>query len=98
MLAVSPRSLAHSMSAALALGLVNEPGDPIEFRHDLVRELVYADLSEADRNRLHAICAGYLVSVGHSAVDAAPHARLGARRGDPAAVQILRRAALECVD
>lgn len=98
MLDVTPASLNHALSPALALGLVNEPGDPVEFRHDLVRELVYADLSESDRNRLHELCAGYLVDGGHSAVEAAPHARRAARRGDPAAVQILRSAAVECVD
>ena len=98
MLGIDAVSLSDSLSPAAGLGLLTESDDPIEFRHDLVRELVYDSLSVAERARLHAVCATYLVDIGHSAVDAAPHARLAAGRGDPAAVQILRRAALECLD
>jgi len=98
MLEFDAAALPRSMSQAVALGLITDSHDPIEFRHDLVREVIYRNLSEADRTRLHATCAGHLVSIGRSALDAAPHARLAAQRGDPRAVRILRRAALECID
>ena len=98
MLGIDVATFEDSMSTAVALGLTTESHDPLEFRHDLVRELVYHNLSEADRTRLHGVCAAHLIRVGGSAVEAAPHARLAARRGDPGAVQILRRAALECID
>ena len=57
-----------------------------------------SSLPEADRTRLHGVCARYLISIGRSAVDAVAHARPAALRGDPNAVTILRRAALECID
>lgn len=98
MLEFDAAALPRSMSQAVALGLITDSHDPIEFRHDLVREVIYRNLSEADRTRLHATCAAHLVSIGRSALDAAPHARLAAQRGDPRAVRILRRAALECID
>ncbi|MEP6559752.1 MAG: AAA family ATPase, partial [Nakamurella sp.] len=98
MLDRTAHELPRSISQAVALGLITDSHDPIEFRHDLVREVLYRRLSEADRTRLHAICAAHLVSIGRSALEAAPHARLAAQRGDPRAVRILRRAALECID
>ncbi len=98
MLGFDSTTLARSMTLVGALGLTTDSPDPIEFRHDLVRELIYTNVSDADRTRLHGVCARYLVSLGRSAVDAAAHARPAARRGDPGAVQILRRAALECID
>ena len=98
MLAVDPASLRHSMGSAVALGLVAERVDPIAFRHDLVREVVYGDLSEATRIGLHGRCAAYLVATGRAAIDAAPHARVAMGRGDRTAIDIVRRAALECVD
>ena len=95
---IDPALLAASLSHAGELGLINDPNDAIEFRHDLVREIVYNNLPETDRTRLHGVCARYLVSIGRSAVDAVAHARPAALRGDPSAVTILRRAALECID
>ena len=90
--------LGRALSGAAAVGLVDEPADPIAFRHDLVRELVYGDLSGADRIRLHGMCAAHLVEVGRSAIEAAPHAREAVRRGDRGAIEILRRAARESID
>lgn len=98
MLEVDLTSLLRSMAGAVALGLLAERVDPIAFRHDLVRDVVYDDLSEAARIRLHGICATYLMGTGQSAIDAAPHARAAVGRGDRAAIGIVRQAALECVE
>ena len=98
MLGADPATLGRALSGAAALGLVDEPTDPIEFRHDLFRELVYGDLPGPERVRLHGLCAAHLVGVGRSAVEAAPHAREAVRRGDRGAVEILRRAAHESID
>jgi len=98
MLGVDPSALSASMPLAAAVGLISDSRDPIVFRHDLVRELLYRSLSEATRSRLHGMCAAHLVRAGRSDLEAAPHARLAARRHDPGAIQILRRAALECID
>ncbi|HEY0815798.1 MAG TPA: AAA family ATPase [Pseudonocardia sp.] len=98
MLGADPAPLGRALSGAAALGLVDEPTDPIEFRHDLFRELVYGDLSGPERTRLHGLCAAHLVESGSSALEAAPHAREAVRRGDRGAVEILRRAAHESID
>jgi DNA-binding CsgD family transcriptional regulator/tetratricopeptide (TPR) repeat protein len=98
MLDVDPARLLRSMGSAVALGLVVQPPDPIDFRHDLVRGVVHDDLSEASRIRWHGTCAAFLVATGRPAIDAAPHARVALGRGDRTAIGIVRRAALECVD
>ncbi len=98
MLDADPLALGRALAGAAGLGLVHEPTDPIEFRHDLLRELVYGSLSGTDRTRLHGLCATHLVALGRSAIEAAPHAREAVRRGDRDAVEILRRAALESID
>ena len=98
MLDVAPASLLRSMASAVALGLVQVGVDPIAFRHDLVRDVVYGNLSDAARSHLHSTCASHLLAIGRSAIDAAPHARVGLGRGDRAAVDIVLRAAAESVD
>ena len=98
MLDVDVPGLLRAMAGAVAQGLLVERVDPIAFRHDLVREVLYDDLSEAARIRLHGLCAVYLTTTGRAAIDAAPHARVALGRGDPAAISIVRRAARECVD
>jgi DNA-binding CsgD family transcriptional regulator/tetratricopeptide (TPR) repeat protein len=93
---VSPGLLLDSAAEAVASGLLERPGNPIAFRHDLVREFVYEGTTESERAALHELCASCLVQNGHGPLEAAPHARLGARRGDRKAIGILREAAAAC--
>jgi tetratricopeptide (TPR) repeat protein len=88
--------LQDSVDEAVASGLLERPGNPIGFRHDLVREFVYEAIPETERIALHQLCASCLMADGHGPLEAAPHARLGARRGDRQAVGILREAAAAC--
>ncbi len=79
----------------LATGLLSEQHDTIAFRHDLVREAIYADISSATRRALHRRAARHLMASGAGAVAAAPHARAAMIPGDEDAVAILRQAAVE---
>ena len=58
--------------------------------------LFYEAIPETERIALHQLCASCLMADGHGPLEAAPHARLGARRGDRQAVGILREAAAAC--
>ncbi len=92
----SPAVLLDSVAEAVASGLLERPGNPIGFRHDLVREFVYEGIPETERVTLHQLCASCLMRNGHGPLEAASHARVGARRGDQRAIGILREAAAAC--
>ena len=81
--------------AAHARGLLSDDRDHIAFAHDLIREAAYQNVPAAARRELHLRCAKYLVTSGKGVVEAAPHARAGARFGDMAVVEILRGAAAQ---
>ena len=93
---VTPGLLLDSVAEAVASGLLERPGNPIGFRHDLVREFVYEAIPGTERVALHQLCASWLMQNGHGPLEAASHARLGARRGDREAIGILRAAAAAC--
>ncbi|MFJ9712634.1 AAA family ATPase [Streptomyces sp. NPDC101234] len=78
-------------------GLFEARGTLLAFRHDLVRECVYADLAEATRRKMHRLCARYLLESGCGALTAAPHALAGGRDEDGAGAAILRAAADEAL-
>ncbi|MHA6757659.1 ATP-binding protein [Streptacidiphilus sp. PAMC 29251] len=81
------------VEAAVASGLLTSRDHRLGFRHDLVRETVYADLTEATRRALHQRCAEYLMATGHGPLSTAPHARASATPGDLASARILTQAA-----
>jgi DNA-binding CsgD family transcriptional regulator len=91
------RIVADLLHEAVASGLMIDSGRTLAFRHDLVRECVYADLSEPGRRDLHRRCATFLLRAGESPLAAAPHARAMALPGDEEAVAILRRAADQAI-
>ncbi|GIF73440.1 helix-turn-helix transcriptional regulator [Asanoa siamensis] len=78
---------------AVAAGLLCRAGHLLSFRHDLVRETVYAGLSPSARQDLHRRCARHLLASGHDALAAAPHARAAATPGDEESAAILCEAA-----
>ena len=97
MLRVGAAALLGAAAGAVTLGLLVKPGDPVVFRHDLLREFMYGEIPESERVALHQRCAAYLMQSGHDALEAAPHARPGARHGDRDAIGILRQAAANCL-
>ncbi|MDG4821413.1 LuxR C-terminal-related transcriptional regulator [Asanoa sp. WMMD1127] len=85
------------VDAAVASGLLARDGHRLRFRHDLVRETVYAGLSTSARQELHRRCARYLLSSGRDALAAAPHAQAAATPGDEESAAILCEAADKAV-
>lgn len=79
-------------------GVLVHRGDQVVFRHDLVRQAVYADLSEDARRRLHQQCIDYLLARGDGPLAAAPHVLAVAQPGDTAAVDLLLQASDACAD
>ncbi|MDP9842483.1 DNA-binding CsgD family transcriptional regulator/tetratricopeptide (TPR) repeat protein [Streptosporangium lutulentum] len=95
LLGQSPVALLGDLEAAIRGGLLDDDGEHLHFRHDLLRQAVYADISPSARKALHREAAVHLATVGRGAVDAAPHLFIGALPGDRQAVDLLRRAAAD---
>jgi DNA-binding CsgD family transcriptional regulator len=70
-----------------------DDGEHMTFRHDLLRQAVYENISPSIRKALHRRAAEFLLANGRSPVDAASHVLLSATSGDTDAVEVLRRAA-----
>ncbi|MGW2304940.1 ATP-binding protein [Streptomyces sp. NPDC001809] len=88
-----PATLITALDEALRAGLLDEDGELLSFRHDLLRQAVYADIPTSARSALHRAAAHRLVASGHRPIDAASHVLRGAEPGDEEAVALLRRAA-----
>lgn len=94
--ALSGQPTATSLAAleeAVCAGLLDDDGDHLVFRHDLLRQAVYVDIPPSARKALHREAAHHLVAAGHQPIDAVPHILRGALSGDEEAVALLRRAA-----
>ncbi|MFF8511816.1 ATP-binding protein [Streptomyces sp. NPDC015492] len=88
-----PATLIPALDEALRAGLLDDDGELLAFRHDLLRQAVYADIPGSARNALHRAAAHRLVASGHRPIDAASHVLRGAEPGDEEAVALLRQAA-----
>ncbi|MES4907681.1 MULTISPECIES: AAA family ATPase [unclassified Streptomyces] len=88
-----PATLLSALEEAMRAGLLDDDGDQLVFRHDLLRQAVYVDVPPSARKALHREAAGHLVAAGHRPIDAVPHILKGALPGDEEAVALLRRAA-----
>ncbi|MFE4173961.1 helix-turn-helix transcriptional regulator [Streptomyces sp. NPDC056909] len=86
-------TLIAALEEAVRAGLLDDDGDHLVFRHDLLRQAVYVDIPPSARRALHRDAAHRLVSGGHQLLDAVPHILKGALPGDEEAVALLRRAA-----
>ncbi|MBL1093337.1 MULTISPECIES: helix-turn-helix transcriptional regulator [Streptomyces] len=82
-----------ALEEAVCAGLLDDDGDHLVFRHDLLRQAVYVDIPPSARKALHREAAHHLVAAGHQPIDAVPHILRGALPGDEEAVALLRRAA-----
>ncbi|MFJ4950537.1 ATP-binding protein [Streptomyces sp. NPDC088760] len=88
-----PVELIPALEEAVRAGLLEDDGDQLVFRHDLLRQAVYVDVPPSARKALHREAASRLVAAGHRPVDVVSHVLRGARPGDEEAVALLRRAA-----
>ncbi|WP_033332713.1 ATP-binding protein [Streptomyces novaecaesareae] len=88
-----PATLIPALEEAMHAGLLDDDGDDLVFRHDLLRQAVYVDIPPSARKALHREAAGHLVAAGRRPVDAVPHILRGALPGDEECVALLRRAA-----
>ncbi len=80
---------------AMAAGVLEQRGDRLAFRHDVVREALYGDLPRPVRSGLHLDVGRALAASGSPPGIVAEHLVRGARRGDREAVEWLERAARE---
>lgn len=85
----------HPLEEALQLGIIVDRNDTLSFRHDLIREGIYADIPWTRRRSLHRRAAERLEKVG-----AEPHAIaeqwLGARENDSARLHFIDAARRFC--
>jgi DNA-binding CsgD family transcriptional regulator/tetratricopeptide (TPR) repeat protein len=86
-------ALINALEEAVGAGILDDDGDDLVFRHDLLRQAVYVDISPSARKALHREAARNLVAAGRPPVDAVSHILRGAAPGDEEAVSLLRRAA-----
>ncbi|MGY3340356.1 DNA-binding CsgD family transcriptional regulator [Streptomyces filamentosus] len=86
-------ALGAEVDEALAAALLHDDGERLLFRHDLLRQAVYADLAPSVRRALHREAASRLVAAGRSSADAVPHLLKSAEPGDTEAIGLLGAAA-----
>ncbi|MEV7568594.1 helix-turn-helix transcriptional regulator [Streptomyces tanashiensis] len=89
--------LSAEVDEAIAAALLHDDGERLQFRHDLLRQAVYADLAPSVRLALHREAASRLVAAGRSSVDAVPHLLRSAEPGDTEAIGLLGTAAEDVI-
>ncbi|MFF4012658.1 AAA family ATPase [Streptomyces sp. NPDC001717] len=89
--------LGAEVDEAIDAALLHDDGERLLFRHDLLRQAVYADLAPSVRRALHREAASRLVAAGRSSVDAVPHLLKSAEPGDMEAVELLSTAAADVI-
>ncbi|HEY1818871.1 MAG TPA: AAA family ATPase [Trebonia sp.] len=82
------------LAAAQRDGIISDDGRHIAFRHDLLRQAVYADIPASVRRSMHRAAAEHLLAAGSSPLDAVPHVLVAATVGDVQAALVLRDAAV----
>lgn len=87
-----PSELLDALEAAIRGGLLDDDGDRLVFRHDLLRQAVYGGIPASARKALHRQAADLLAS-SHRVTEAAYHVLESAVPGDEGAIALLRRAA-----
>jgi DNA-binding CsgD family transcriptional regulator len=87
--------LSSVLATAIRVHILEEEGDRLRFRHDLIHEAIYEDIPGSVRVGLHREAGRRLAESGAAALQVAEHLARGAGRGDAAAVAWLARAARE---
>nr|WP_242438582.1 AAA family ATPase [Streptomyces sp. CB00455] len=90
-------ALSAEVDEAIAAALLHDDGERLVFRHDLLRQAVYADLAPSVRRALHREAASRLVAAGRSSTDAVPHLLKSAEPGDQEAIGLLGEAATDVI-
>src|SRR6185437_13209896 len=87
--------LAVAMEEAIAARVLSDDGTRLRFRHDLIRDAIYAELPGSVRIALHREVGERLAAAGAAARQVAEHLSRGAAEGDEAAIHWLLTAARE---
>lgn len=90
-----PTEVVRHLRAAFDARLLDEAGDRVVFRHQLVHDAIYQQLPSPARHLLHRAAAVALMAAGADRLDVADHLMLGAEQGDEEAISWLREAARE---
>jgi DNA-binding CsgD family transcriptional regulator len=85
--------LLAALEQAMAAGILEQRGELLGFRHDLIREALYHDLPAPVRQGLHLDAGRALAGAGAPPERVAEHLLRGASPGDTQAVAWLQRAA-----
>jgi hypothetical protein len=91
----SVADLSAVLAEAIRARIVEDDGDRLRFRHDLIREAIYQDLPTSVRVGLHREAGRRLAASGAPALRVAEHLARGAGAGDAEAIAWLTRAARE---
>ena len=91
----SALELSSVLAEAIRTRVVEDDGERLRFRHDLLREALYEDLPASVRVGLHREAGQRLAASGAAALRVAEHLARGAGTGDAEAVAWLTRAASE---
>jgi DNA-binding CsgD family transcriptional regulator len=94
---IGSRAVATSADEAESTGILSSERGTVRFRHNLIREAVYADLPERTRQSIHLACARHLRTSGYDALTVATHAREAITTGDDTVALLLADAASEAV-
>ncbi|MDP9182234.1 MAG: AAA family ATPase, partial [Actinomycetota bacterium] len=95
---VSGRSaveLTPTLQQAVAQGIIGERDERLAFRHDLVRDAIYAHIPSDVRRQLHREVGRSLAAAGVGPLVVAHHMSLAAEAKDGEAAEWLRQAALD---
>ena len=87
--------MSSALAEAIRAGVLEEHGQRLRIRHDLLREAVYEDLPASVRLALHGEAGRRLARADAPALQVAEQLARGATAGDPEAVGWLTRAARE---
>jgi ATP/maltotriose-dependent transcriptional regulator MalT len=90
---VVPSSLVDHVEHALRVGVLEEIGGDLAFRHDLLRQAILERVHPTSRRALHRTAADAILDRGGSLVDAAAHLVEYAEPNDQRAVAVLQQAA-----
>lgn len=93
LLGVSAGQLLPAVQDGIDAYVLTEDQAMLAFRHDLLRQAVYADLAEPVRRALHRDAATQLMATGGTPAAAAAHLLAGVGPGDPGAARQLTEAA-----
>jgi DNA-binding CsgD family transcriptional regulator len=91
----SAAELSVVLAEAITARILADDGEVLRFRHDLIRESIYADLPESVRRGLHREAGQRLAQRGAPALQVAEHFARGASQGDAEAIEWLTLAARE---